>query len=142
MRFMRMIIKSILYGAALLLPISMTGGSANAEGGGPVSSKTQYAVATANRDATDVGMRILATGGSAADAAVAIQMVLGVVEPQSSALAAVRSRSTAWQETASQPLLTDWPDHRRLMIRVRVPRQASHTAVPLSASPAYCGYSR
>jgi gamma-glutamyltranspeptidase/glutathione hydrolase len=86
MRFMRMIIKSILYGAALLLPISMAGGSANAEGDGPASSKTQYAVATANRDATDVGMRILASGGSAADAAVAIQMVLGVVEPQSSGL--------------------------------------------------------
>jgi gamma-glutamyltranspeptidase/glutathione hydrolase len=31
-------------------------------------------------------MRILASGGSAADAAVAIQMVLGVVEPQSSGL--------------------------------------------------------
>jgi gamma-glutamyltranspeptidase / glutathione hydrolase len=31
-------------------------------------------------------MRILASGGSAADAAVAIQIVLGVVEPQSSGL--------------------------------------------------------
>src|ERR1700680_1010673 len=86
MRFMRMIIKSILYAAALLLPISMAGGSANAEGDGRASSKTQYAVATANRDAPDVGMRVLASGGSAADAAVAIQMVLGVVEAQSSGL--------------------------------------------------------
>jgi hypothetical protein len=66
---------SILYGAALLFLISMAGGSANAEGDGRETSKAQYAVATANRDATDVGMRILASGGSAADAAVAIQMV-------------------------------------------------------------------
>src|SRR6266851_1208628 len=69
------IMKSLLYGAALLLPISMAGGSANAEGDGRATIKTQYAVATANRDATDVGMQILASGGSAADAAVAIQMV-------------------------------------------------------------------
>jgi gamma-glutamyltranspeptidase/glutathione hydrolase len=46
----------------------------------------EYAVATANPQATDAGMQILAMGGTAADAAVAIQMVLGVVEPQSSGL--------------------------------------------------------
>ncbi len=45
-----------------------------------------YAVATANAAATDAGIRILAMGGSAADAAVAIQMVLCVVEPQSSGI--------------------------------------------------------
>jgi gamma-glutamyltranspeptidase/glutathione hydrolase len=47
---------------------------------------SEYAVATANPLATEAGMRILAMGGSAADAAVAIQAVLGVVEPQSSGL--------------------------------------------------------
>jgi gamma-glutamyltranspeptidase/glutathione hydrolase len=46
----------------------------------------EYAVATANPDATEAGMRVLAVGGSAADAAVAIQAVLGLVEPQSSGL--------------------------------------------------------
>ncbi len=46
----------------------------------------EYAVATANPRATDAGMRILGMGGSAADAAVAIQAVLSVVEPQSSGL--------------------------------------------------------
>jgi gamma-glutamyltranspeptidase / glutathione hydrolase len=49
-------------------------------------SHADYAVATANATATDAGMRMLAMGGSAADAAVAIQMALGVVEPQSSGL--------------------------------------------------------
>jgi gamma-glutamyltranspeptidase/glutathione hydrolase len=52
----------------------------------PTESGARYAVATANPAATDAGMRVLAMGGSAADAAVAIQMVLGVVEPQSSGL--------------------------------------------------------
>jgi len=46
----------------------------------------EYAVATANPEATEAGMSVLAMGGSAADAVVAIQAVLGVVEPQSSGI--------------------------------------------------------
>jgi len=46
----------------------------------------RYAAATASPAATDAAMQILAMGGSAADAAVAIQMVLCVVEPQSSGI--------------------------------------------------------
>jgi gamma-glutamyltranspeptidase / glutathione hydrolase len=53
---------------------------------GRAANGAQYAVVTANPAATDAGMRVLALGGSAADAAVAIQMVLGLVEPQSSGL--------------------------------------------------------
>jgi len=64
---------------AVLLTISLDAASA-------IESIARYAVATANTAATDAGTRILAMGGSAADAAVAIQMVLGVVEPQSSGL--------------------------------------------------------
>ena len=45
-----------------------------------------YAVTTANPYATEAGLKTIADGGSVADAAVAIQMVLGVVEPQSSGL--------------------------------------------------------
>lgn len=45
-----------------------------------------YAVASANPLATDAGMEVLAEGGSAVDAAVAIQAVLGLVEPQSSGI--------------------------------------------------------
>jgi gamma-glutamyltranspeptidase/glutathione hydrolase len=47
----------------------------------------RYAVAAAHPLATDAGMSVLAAGGSAIDAAVAIQSVLGLVEPQSSGLA-------------------------------------------------------
>ena len=43
-------------------------------------------VAAANPLAADAGLRVLQAGGSAVDAAVAIQAVLGLVEPQSSGL--------------------------------------------------------
>ncbi|MBC7602642.1 MAG: gamma-glutamyltransferase family protein [Ramlibacter sp.] len=46
-----------------------------------------YAVAAANPLATDAGYQILKAGGSAVDAAVAVQMVLALVEPQSSGIA-------------------------------------------------------
>lgn len=45
-----------------------------------------YAVAAANPLATEAGRQILAAGGSAVDAAIAVQMVLTLVEPQSSGL--------------------------------------------------------
>ena len=50
-----------------------------------VSAKT-YMVVTANPYASKAGCDILKAGGTAADAAVAVQAVLGLVEPQSSGL--------------------------------------------------------
>lgn len=46
----------------------------------------KYAIVTANPYASQVGQHILAQGGSALDAAIAVQMVLGLVEPQSSGI--------------------------------------------------------
>jgi gamma-glutamyltranspeptidase/glutathione hydrolase len=46
----------------------------------------RFAVAAANPLATEAGYQILKAGGSALDAAVAVQMVLALVEPQSSGL--------------------------------------------------------
>lgn len=46
----------------------------------------RQAVAAANPLATEAGARILRAGGSAVDAAVAVQMVLTLVEPQSSGI--------------------------------------------------------
>ena len=45
-----------------------------------------YMAVTANPHATRTAQRILARGGSAADAAIAAQLVLGLVEPQASGL--------------------------------------------------------
>nr|WP_315209230.1 gamma-glutamyltransferase [uncultured Albidiferax sp.] len=50
-----------------------------------VSAK-KYMVVTANPLATQAGCKVLKDGGSAVDAAVAVQAVLGLVEPQSSGL--------------------------------------------------------
>ncbi|HRP95709.1 MAG TPA: gamma-glutamyltransferase family protein [Rhodocyclaceae bacterium] len=46
----------------------------------------RFAVAAANPLATDAGFQVLAAGGSALDAAIAVQMVLTLVEPQSSGI--------------------------------------------------------
>ena len=53
----------------------------------PGWATTKFAVAAANPLATDAGYQVLKAGGSAVDAAIAVQMVLGLVEPQSSGIA-------------------------------------------------------
>ena len=52
----------------------------------PGWSTTKFAVAAANPLAADAGLQVLRAGGSAIDAAVAVQMVLSLVEPQSSGI--------------------------------------------------------
>ena len=52
----------------------------------PGSTGTRFAVAAANPLATEAGYRMLQAGGSAVDAAIAVQMVLTLVEPQSSGI--------------------------------------------------------
>ena len=51
----------------------------------PVAA-TRFIVAAANPLATEAGYRVLAQGGSAVDAAIAVQLVLNLVEPQSSGI--------------------------------------------------------
>jgi gamma-glutamyltranspeptidase/glutathione hydrolase len=52
----------------------------------PGWATTRFAVAAANPLATEAGYQILKAGGSAIDAAIAVQMVLALVEPQSSGI--------------------------------------------------------
>jgi len=52
----------------------------------PGWATSEFAVAAANPLATDAGYQILKAGGSAVDAAIAVQMVLTLVEPQSSGI--------------------------------------------------------
>jgi len=73
--------------AITLLSLAATGALAQpaVEGEGPVRAE-RYLAAAANPHAARAGAEMLEAGGSAADAAIAMQMVLGLVEPQSSGI--------------------------------------------------------
>ncbi|PAX93072.1 hypothetical protein CKW47_20360, partial [Bordetella pertussis] len=51
-----------------------------------VNNGQRYMIATANPLASEAGYRILRAGGSATDAIIAAQLVLNLVEPQSSGI--------------------------------------------------------
>ncbi len=78
----------------LFLPLGLVGCATPAGGDGLPVVRSQARsplavgpfVSTANPLASEAGMRVLAEGGTAVDAAIAIQAVLGLVEPQSSGL--------------------------------------------------------
>ena len=50
---------------------------------------SEYGIAAANPLAVDAGYQILSSGGTAVDAAIAVQLVLTLVEPQSSGIGGV-----------------------------------------------------
>lgn len=67
-----------------IIPDQPEGASGYSEKPGWTTSK--FAVAAANPLATNAGYQVLKAGGSAVDAAIAVQMVLTLVEPQSSGI--------------------------------------------------------
>ena len=66
------------------VPIEPEGSSGYTEKNGWIAQR--FMVAAANPLAVDAGYQMLKAGGSALDAAIATQMVLGLVEPQSSGI--------------------------------------------------------
>lgn len=71
--------------------------------GEPVAAQS-YMVAAANPLAVQAGVDVLADGGSAADAMIAVQVVLGLVEPQSSGLGG--GAFLVWYDNETQSLTT------------------------------------
>lgn len=82
---------ALLAGCASSPPSFRYNAPTTPEGGSGYQAKpgwatSTFAVAAANPLATDAGYQVLKAGGSAIDAAVAVQLVLGLVEPQSSGI--------------------------------------------------------
>ena len=69
----------------------------------PIDAQT-WMVAAANPHAVEAGAEVLRAGGTAADAMVAVQAVLGLVEPQSSGLGG--GAFLVWYDAASGELTT------------------------------------
>jgi gamma-glutamyltranspeptidase/glutathione hydrolase len=78
----------------------------------PGWATTKFAVAAANPLATDAGYQILKAGGSAVDAAIAVQMVLTLVEPQSSGIGGGAFPAAPTART-SKPLTGAKPPRKR-----------------------------
>ncbi len=73
------------------------------QAGAPVTAENWMVVA-AHPLASDAGARVLRQGGTAADAMIAVQLVLGLVEPQSSGLGG--GAFLVWWDAATQQLTT------------------------------------
>ncbi len=91
--FFRSRLLALALGAALLPPmlLGLTQDRPAPEAGSGRSEREairaqKYVVVTANPLASKVGRDILRLGGNAVDAAIAVQLVLGLVEPQSSGI--------------------------------------------------------
>jgi gamma-glutamyltranspeptidase/glutathione hydrolase len=75
-----------------------------AKGAGRAVEAENWMIAAANPHAVEAGAAVLARGGSAADAMVAAQTVLGLVEPQSSGLGG--GAFLVWYDAATGALTT------------------------------------
>ncbi|WP_445766418.1 gamma-glutamyltransferase [Rheinheimera sp.] len=99
-----------------------------------VSAK-HYMVSAAHPMATQAGLNILAKGGSAVDAAIAVQLMLGLVEPQSSGIGG-GAFMLHWQ--ATQQKLTGF-DGREMAPKAADGLLFSHNGTTMNWRDAYVG---
>lgn len=78
--------KPIFASAGLVLALGVAGCASGPVTQAQAPAGPRMMVSSANPMATDAGLAVLERGGTAVDAAVAVQAVLGLVEPQSSGL--------------------------------------------------------
>ncbi|WP_299296116.1 gamma-glutamyltransferase [uncultured Tateyamaria sp.] len=90
-------------GAAAAISERVAAAQAAKDAGQPVTAAS-YMVAAANPLAVQAGVDVLAEGGTAADALVAVQTVLGLVEPQSSGLGG--GAFLVWYDAETETLTT------------------------------------
>ncbi|MEH6458162.1 MAG: gamma-glutamyltransferase, partial [Cocleimonas sp.] len=81
-----------------------------------LAKASEYMVSSANPYATEAGLRIIEKGGSAIDAAITVQMVLNLVEPESSGIGGgafslywdnVEKKLTSYDGREKAPMLAD-----------------------------------
>ncbi len=84
MRFSR--IAAAFIAATIVLSVIVFSGSYTDTPTEPAATQGAYMVSAAHPEAARAGREILAAGGSAVDAAIAVQLVLTLVEPQSSGI--------------------------------------------------------
>lgn len=87
----------------LQVPPMLEAAQAAKRAGRPAEAET-WMVSAAHPLAVEAGARVLAKGGTAADAMVAVQLVLGLVEPQSSGLGG--GAFLVWHDGASGAITT------------------------------------
>jgi len=78
------LLATVSLGGCNLLPFGRPGVATTAVPAAPVAGQQQKFVVSANPLASEAGMAVLRRGGSAVDAAIAVQAMLSLVEPQSS----------------------------------------------------------
>ena len=91
-------------GAGVMQVPAMLSASAEAKAAGRPVGAENWMIAAANPLAVEAGAKILARGGTAADAMIAVQAVLGLVEPQSSGLGG--GAFLVWHDAASGEITT------------------------------------
>jgi len=79
----RFVVAAVARRCACALGAALACAAAQAQAPAPVRAQSEMVV-TANRYASEAGLKVLREGGGAVDAAVAVQLVLSLVEPQSS----------------------------------------------------------